>query len=98
MEVPISCPRIALQSETQMIDMELRIWRLKCLLLTRIKKLKEGALEKFDKKKIHCNFCPTDFTQEHMLKCHRRCEHRKDLYMDNLEDQVTYFKRVIDEE
>ena len=46
LEVPISCPKIALQSETNMIDMKLRIWKLKCLLLIRLKNLDDDSLAK----------------------------------------------------
>ena len=46
LEVPISCPKIALQNETNIIDMKLRIWKLKCLLLIRLKNLDDDSLAK----------------------------------------------------
>ena len=38
MEVPESCPKIALRAETRMLGMKYRVWQYKLLLLSRIKK------------------------------------------------------------
>ena len=44
LQVPESCPKLALLCETKMIDMKYRIWSEKCRLLMRTKDLQEGAL------------------------------------------------------
>ena len=46
LEVPASCPKVALQSETGMMDMSLRIEKMKCLLLLKIKNMEGNALAK----------------------------------------------------
>ena len=46
LNVPTSCPKIALQSETNMLDMKLRIPKNKCLLLKKIKNMDESVLAK----------------------------------------------------
>ena len=46
LDVPESCPKIALRCETYMTDMKWRIWQEKYLLLLRIQALEEGSLAK----------------------------------------------------
>ena len=44
MQVPESCPKVALRCETQMIGMKWRIWQEKILLILRIKNHEKGTL------------------------------------------------------
>jgi hypothetical protein len=44
LDVPQSCPKVALQCETNMVGMKWRIFERKCLLLLQIQKLEEGVL------------------------------------------------------
>ena len=44
LRVPQGTPKVALQSETGLISMKLRIWKRKCLLIHHIKNMEEGAL------------------------------------------------------
>ena len=46
LNVPESCPKLALICETQMTDMKWRIWEEKCLLLVRVQSLEKGSLAK----------------------------------------------------
>ena len=46
LNVPESCPKIALICQTPMICLKWRIWLEKCLMLIRIKNLKDGSLAK----------------------------------------------------
>ena len=46
LEVPDSCPKIALRAETRMIGMKHRVWKQKPLLLKRIKGQKPGTLSR----------------------------------------------------
>ena len=46
LKMPISCPKLALKCEPNMVDCQWRIWELKCLLLIQIKALPEGSLAK----------------------------------------------------
>ena len=46
LEVPESCPRIALRAETRMIDMKHRIWQLKLLLIMRLKRQETSTLSR----------------------------------------------------
>ena len=46
LEVPESCPRIALRAETRMIDMKHRIWQLKLLTIMRLKGQETSALSR----------------------------------------------------
>ena len=58
LKVPESCPKIALQCETGMVGMKFRIWEMKCLLLTQILQLEEGALAKIVTKEADTNGWP----------------------------------------
>ena len=44
LDVPKSCPKVALQCEPAMVGMKWRIMEAKCLLLLQIQRLEEGAL------------------------------------------------------
>ena len=46
LEVPDSCPKIALRAETRMIGLKHQVWRQKLLLLKRIKGQKTGILSR----------------------------------------------------
>jgi hypothetical protein len=46
LRVPPGTPKVALQSETGLLSMKLRIWKRKCLLIHHIKNMEEGALAK----------------------------------------------------
>ena len=46
LNVPESCPRLAILCESNAVNMKFRIWNDKCQLLARIKCLEEGALAK----------------------------------------------------
>ena len=46
LEIPESCPKIALRCEPKMMGMKWKIWEEKCLLLKRISRLEEGSLAK----------------------------------------------------
>jgi hypothetical protein len=46
LNVPESCPKLALLCESNSIDMKFHIWNAKCQLLVRIKRLEEEALAK----------------------------------------------------
>ena len=46
LEVPESCPKVSLRSETNMIGAKWRIWEAKCLLLKQIQLLEDTALAK----------------------------------------------------
>ena len=46
LELPESCPKVALRSETRMIGMKWRVWEAKCLQLKQIQKLEDTALAK----------------------------------------------------
>ena len=46
LEVPVSCPRVALRAETRMIGMKHRVWQYKLLLLKRIKGQSSSTLSK----------------------------------------------------
>ena len=44
LEVPESCIKVALRSETNMIGMKWRVWESKCILLKQIQELEDTAL------------------------------------------------------
>ena len=46
LEVPLSCPKVALRSETKSIGMKWKVWEAKCLLLKQIQNLEDTALAK----------------------------------------------------
>ena len=46
LEVPESCPRIALRAETRMIGMKHRVWHQKLLLIRRIKRQSKTTLSR----------------------------------------------------
>ena len=46
LEVPVSCPKVALRSETKSIGMKWKVWEAKCLLLKQIQNLEDTALAK----------------------------------------------------
>ena len=46
LEVPESCPKVALRSEPRMAGMKWRIWEAKCLMLKQILQLDNTALAK----------------------------------------------------
>ena len=46
LEVPESCVKVALRSETQMVGMKWRVWEAKCLLFKQIQNLEDSALAK----------------------------------------------------
>ena len=50
LRVPQGTPKVALQSETGLLSMKLRIWKRKCLLIHHIKNMEDGALAK----QVHC--------------------------------------------
>ena len=46
LRVPQGTPKVALQSETGLLSMKLRIWKRKCMLIHHIQNMEEGALAK----------------------------------------------------
>ena len=46
LEVPESCPKVALRSETKSVGMKWKVWEAKCLLLKQIQNLDDTALAK----------------------------------------------------
>ena len=46
LEVPESCPKVALRSETRMIGMKWRVWEAKCFQLKQLQQLEDKALAK----------------------------------------------------
>ena len=46
LEVPESCPKVALRSETKSTGMKWKVWEAKCLLLRQIQQLEDTALAK----------------------------------------------------
>ena len=46
---------------------------------------------------LKCEFCIDELTQNHIISCPGRIEHRQDLDMNNLDHLVTYFKIILGE-